>query len=86
MYCKMIITGTRMRRLYLTGRRGKEMMRIGRCRKGGGRVGGEGWIDGKCVREDDNGGLVCFLYGEGIVEGVSRGIMWGLFYAFMDHV
>src|SRR5271168_1342824 len=62
MCCRMIITGTRMRRLRLTGRRGREMTRIGRCRNGGGRVGGEGWIDGKCIREDDNGGLVCVLW------------------------
>jgi len=64
----MIITGTRMRRLCLTEKKGREMMKIGRYRKGGGRVGGEGWIDGKDVGGIDlkMGGLYICRHG-GIV-------------------
>ena len=45
-----------MKRLYLM-RRGSGMMRIGRYPNGGGRVGGEAWIDGdKCTGVDNAGG------------------------------
>jgi hypothetical protein len=61
------------------GRRGREMMRIGRCRNGGGRVGGEGWIDGKCIREDDNGGLVCLCMDKGLLKAFDGGLCGGDF-------
>jgi len=43
------------------------MMRIGRCRNGGGRVGEEGWIYGNCIREE-KGGLVCLCMNRGLLK------------------
>ena len=49
-------------------------MRIGRYPNGGGRVGGEAWIDGDKCTDVDNAGGSMYLYGQGIVQGVYMGI------------
>jgi len=48
MYYRMIITGTRMRRLCLMAKKGREIMRIGRYLNGGGKADAGGWIDSTC--------------------------------------
>jgi len=63
MFYRMIITGTRMRRLCLM-RRGSEITRSGHCRNGGGKVGGEAWIDGEFILLIIRGILYMPVYGQ----------------------